>query len=298
MADDLVVERQQDERAKQRHRQQEVRRRGRGETTPTEQRQVDQRTAATRERVPDEQDKQRRADSRDRRSSRVEATRIACLGHAVEEERDPRRQQHEATQIKALAELRLGLGQQPDGRQQGERADGQVEVEDPAPAGRVDDRPAEHRPEHRCEQHRHADHAHHPPHPLRPRGLGENRLANRQDHPRAEPLHDPERDQRLERPGRAGKHRADQKEQKRPQPDALGAEAFARPAGQRDDAREGQHVAGDDPLDGRDRRVEGAAQCRNGDVDDSDLAVQRCPAHTYDLSLIVHRTHLRSNSTG
>ena len=51
-------------------------------------------------------------------------------------------------------------------------------------------------PEDRAEQRRHADHAHHPPHPLRPRGLGQDRLPDRQDHAAAEPLDDPEEDQR------------------------------------------------------------------------------------------------------
>ena len=63
--------------------------------------------------------------------------------------------------------------------------------------------PPMHRAEHRREQHRHADDAHHPPMRLRPRGLGERDHPDRHDHAAGEALEHAEGDQRLGAPRQA-----------------------------------------------------------------------------------------------
>ena len=110
-------------------------------------------------------------------------------------------------------------------------------------------------PKHRREQHRHPDDAHHAPHPLGPGRLGEHRLPDRQDHPARRAPAAPGRRSaiRSTRRGRRAPTRVTKSEQRR-DPDALGAEALARPPAERDHAREGEHVPGQDPLDRRDRR--------------------------------------------
>jgi hypothetical protein len=166
-----------------------------------QQRDVDQRLPAPPRGVPEEQrDQDQAGQHRDAGARVAKATVTARFGHAVEEDGDAGGEQQQPPQVepqvRPRAGLRLGVRQQPPGGEHGSGADGQVDEEDPAPAGRVDDRAAEQRAEHGSQQHRHADHTHHPSHPLRPRGLGQDGLADGQDHPGAEPLRHPEGDQR------------------------------------------------------------------------------------------------------
>ena len=70
---------------------------------------------------------------------------------------------------------------------------------------------------------------------------------------------------------RPGQHRADHEQDDRGHVQALGAEAVGGPAGERDDGGERERVAGRDPLDGRQRRVELLRQRLDGDVDDGDV---------------------------
>ena len=137
------------------------------------------------------------------RAPAAEAAGRPRLGHAVDEERDARREQGQALQVERAAEPRRDLGQEAQGEQDGDQPDRQVDEEDPAPADLVDDRAADHRPEDRCEQHRHADHAHHAPHALRSGRLGEDRLADRHQQAASDALEHAEADQRLDRPGRS-----------------------------------------------------------------------------------------------
>ncbi len=201
VTDDLVIQRQQEERAEQAGRDEDVGRGGRGEGSPPEQRQIDERALAADDGMADEQHDQQGASDRHGQVRRVEPAGIAGLRHAVQEEGDPRREQQQAAEVESLAAPWGHRRQQPPRGDEREGPDRQVEVEDPAPVDRVDDRAAERRAEDRREQHRDADDAHHPSHSRRSGRLGQDRLADRQDHPGAKALDDPEGDERLERPG-------------------------------------------------------------------------------------------------
>jgi hypothetical protein len=151
--------------------------------------------------VHDEQrDKQETRAERDKRDGTTEAAAHPDFGEPVDENGDAARQEREAADIESRVGSRQGVWKQPQRQRQGERADRQVDEEDPAPAGGVDDRAADDGAEDRREEHRDADQAHDPAHPLGPRGLREHRLAERKNHPGAQTLHDAERDQRRDRP--------------------------------------------------------------------------------------------------
>ena len=67
---------------------------------------------------------------------------------------------------------------------------------------------------------------------------------------------------------RGAQQRAGEEQGEGGEPDALRAEAFARPAGERDDRGEGEQVDGRHPLDRRDARVEVRGECGKRDIDD------------------------------
>jgi hypothetical protein len=113
-----------------------------------------------------------------------------------------------------------------------------------------------------------ADHGHHAADALRARGAGEDRHAERHQHAAAEPLKDAEADQRLGRPGEPGEHRAADEQRDRGHVEALGPEAIGGPAGERDDRRERERVAGRHPLDRREGGVELTGERVDRHVDD------------------------------
>ena len=149
-----------------------------------------------------------------------------------------------------------------------DHADRDVDQEDPAPGDVVDQPAAEDRPDDRGDQHRHAEDAHHAAHPMRPGFLGHDRHDRGHDHAAADALEDAEGDQRVGAPGDGAEGRAEHEEGQRPDVDSLGAEPVGRPAGGRDHRGERQRVAGDDPLDRRQRGVEVDRQAVDRDVHD------------------------------
>ena len=268
-ANELVVQRQQDQRAEERDPEQEVRGSGRREAAAGEQRDVDECAAPAPPRMHGEEREERDAGCDPGNGRRVaEAAVRAGFGHPVDEHGQPRRQQRQAAQVESRRCIRPRLGQQPLRGDERGNAHRQVDEEDPAPARRADDRAADDRAEDRPEQHRHADDAHHAPHPLRPCSPGDDRLPDRHDQAAAEPLEDAEGDQRVDRPGDSRERGARHEQGQRRHPDALGAEPVARPAGERDHAREREQVARDHPLDRRDRGGEVASERRDRDVHD------------------------------
>ena len=100
------------------------------------------------------------------------------------------------------------------------------------------------------------------------RGAREDRHARRHDHAAAEALQDAEGDQRLRRPGQTRERRAAGEQAERDHVQPLGAEAVGGPAGERDHRRERERVAGRDPLDRRQRRLELARERVDRHVDD------------------------------
>ena len=130
---------------------------------------------------------------------------------------------------------------------------------------------AEDRAEDRAEQHRDAEHGHHATDALRAGGAGQDRHAERHQHAAAEALEHPVEDEQLERGGGGAQHGAGGEEQHGQQVEALGAEAVRGPAGQRDDAGQGEGVAGHRPRDLGRGGVELALEGLERDGDDGDV---------------------------
>ena len=148
--------------------------------------------------------------------------------------------------------------------------------------GDVDQPAAQDRAEDRAEQHRDAEHRHHPADPLRAGRAGHDRHAQRHQHPAAEPLEHPERDQHLDAVGGGAEHRAGGEQRQREHVEPLGAEPVGRPAGQRDHRGEGQRVAGHRPGDLRRRGVEDLLEGGQRDADDGDVEDRHDRAEHHD----------------
>ena len=135
----------------------------------------------------------------------------------------------------------------------------------------VDQRAADDRAEDRAEQHRDAEHGHHATDALRAGGAGQDRHAERHQHAAAEALEDPVEDEQLERGRGRAEHGAGGEEEDGEEVEPLGAEAVGGPAGQRDDAGEGEGVAGHRPRDLGRGGVELLLEGLEGDGDDGDV---------------------------
>ncbi len=197
-------------------------------------------------------------------------------GHAVEQRGETRRQQDHADDVERLARLGGVLGQDPPRVDQADQADRQVDQEDPVPRSSVDQDAAEDRTHDRAEQHRDAEDRHEAAHAVRAGGLGHDRHAERHQHAAAEALEHPEADEGFDVPRRRAQQRSDREQRDRRHVEALGAEPVGRPAGERDDRREREHVGRGGPRDGRvGERLVAARQLglerRQCDVDDRDV---------------------------
>ena len=184
------------------------------------------------------------------------------------QQRQAGREQGHAEPVEAVGRLRLVALELDPGEDDADHADRHVDQEDPAPGDVVDQPAAEDRAEDRRDQHRHAEDAHHAAHPVGAGLLGHDRHDRGHDHAAADALEDAEGDQRVGAPGRRAEGGAEHEEGERGEVDALGAEAVGGPAGRRDHRGERQGVAGDDPLDRRQRGVEVDRQPVDRDVDD------------------------------
>ena len=135
-------------------------------------------------------------------------------------------------------------------------------------AALVDDEAADDGPEDRPEQDRHADQRERPSDALRAGALRDQRESDRNEHAAAEALQDTEGDQLAGRRRQRAQRRADGEQRDRGDPGPLGAEALGDPARERDHRRQRQQIAGRDPLDGAERRVQVPREGVQRDVDD------------------------------
>ena len=268
MADLLPVERQQDHAAEQRGAEAEHRDRRRRERRTAVEPQIEQRTWDM-ERMDNEAGHQREADqARADHPDRADGPGRADLGQAVGHQHEPARHQREPAVVEALDGFGLDPRKDPEGGDHCDHADRDVDEEDPVPARVFQDQPPDRRSEDRRQHRRDGDDAHHAAHPLWPRGLGHHQLADREDHAAADALQDAECDQLAGRRGEPAEGRAGREQDQRGHVHALGAEPARRPAGDRDHGGERQQVAGHDPLDLIDRRVQFVRQGGERDVDD------------------------------
>ncbi len=265
-ADPLVVQRHQEHRAEDRHPGQEQQDRRRGERAVGEQPHVDQRGAPGAQRVHGERGQQHRSHR---------GGRGVPVGQSEEDGRETGGEQGEPAHVEALSGVRLLGGDPPPREHQRDQAQRYVDPEDPPPLRGVDDHPADQGPEDGREL---AGDRHDPHHPAESAGPGradQDRLAQRQDHAAADALEHAERDQAAHVPRGTAQHGADQEHRQREQPGPFRAEAVDRPAGEGDDQRQREQVAGADPADGADGGVELGGQARQRHRDDRDVQHRR-----------------------
>ena len=212
-ARDLVVERQQDHRAEQRDARsgRPSRPRPRSRPSGTGRRRRSGSACAGRGRR-----RRRRRAARVTRGShalgRGERAMRAVLRDAEDDQADSRGQEREPAPVQHRLLACPSAAARPAARPDGSirRASSRPTI----PTGRFtkkiqrhdrfcDDRAADDRPEHRGEQHRHADDAHHAAHAAGPRGLGQRDHPDRHDHAAGEALQHAEADQRLGAPRQA-----------------------------------------------------------------------------------------------
>ncbi len=207
---------------------------------------------------------------------REEGALTGDRGDAVEEQRKTRGHQRHADPVEGLRGLRAVGRQDTPGVEDRRGTDRHVDEEDPVPRVVVDEVAAEDRAEDRAEEHRHPEDRHQAAHPRRTGRARHDRHAERHEHAATEALEGAEADEHPD----GGRHRAQRRTQREQEQcrhvEALRPEPVGRPAGERDDGRQGQGVGGDRPRDGGVRqRLAGLAEHhlerRESDVDDGDV---------------------------
>ena len=199
----------------------------------------------------------------------------ADLGEPVDECRQGRGKQSQPEYVERLP-CPFGISSQaPPGKGEPDHTERHVDPEHPVPAQVADDQATDDRSQNGAEQHGQADHSHRSSQRLSTGSLDKQGLHDRQHQSAAHALHDAKGDQTVHVPGEARKHRADQKQRQREEPHALAAEASHRPAADRDDHGERQHVGGDHPLCRGHPHVHGAPKRGHGHVDDGGVKDDR-----------------------
>ena len=99
-----------------------------------------------------------------------------------------------------------------------------------------------------------------------PRGLNKQRGEQRDDDSRGEPLHNAERDQASDVPGKSRQQGAEHKQEFRGEIDGFSLKPPNQPARKRDGDPQGQHIAGDDPLHRIQRGVKVPAEMIHRDI--------------------------------
>jgi hypothetical protein len=192
----------------------------------------------------------------------------AHVRQAVEQADRARGGQREADDVEPLPRRRRVGGQQPQGQDEADHAEGDVDPEQPPPVEPVQDHAADDRPQDRAHDDGEADHGHRAAEVATARRLHDQCRQQRQQQAAADALHDPERDQARRVPGQAAEHRAEQEHRQRHQPEPLAADPGLRPRHDRDHDAEREQVAGADPLDGGDGGVQVGRQRVEGEADD------------------------------
>jgi len=178
----------------------------------------------------------------------------------VQEQREPGRREKDARQVEPARRVLRPAWQEERPDCDRRQPDRKVDVEDPPPGEPVDQRAADHRAEGRRQQRRHdqdlvgLDPLGGREHP------GDHRHPDRDQHPAAEPLQRPERDQLGQRGRHPAQRRRRGEQPDRPDQDVPAAETVADPAGGGHRHRQRHQVGGHDPAHRADRRAEVPAQ--------------------------------------
>ena len=155
-----------------------------------------------------------RADDPQRDHPRIGPADERSLVDGVGDRRQADAREHEAGDVEAPGRGLGVLAQVDPPEGEGDGAERDVDVEDPAPADGVGDEAAEHGPEGRGDERR-DHHDRRRPGPLdRREGPEQHGDPDRREHPAADALEDPEGDQLADRLRRAARHRAGDEQQR------------------------------------------------------------------------------------
>jgi hypothetical protein len=178
-----------------------------------------------------------------------------------------------ARQVEAATTLARGVGRQERDRPgRGQQRQRQVDEEHAAPAERLGEHPAEQRAEAEPTGARRRPDAERavPARALRERRVDEGQRRGEQGG-RADALDDPSADQRLRRGGEAAERRSRGEQDDAGEEQAAPAQQVAQPAGEQQQAAEGDRIAADHPLLRVRREPEVADQVGQRDVDDREV---------------------------
>ena len=283
--DVLVVEAEEEERAVERQAcQEEDAGRGR-EGGDAQHSDVDERPLMPPRGVDTERRQEDRSERDRHDDGRVRETgRARHLGQSVEDQGQPGGDGEQSHDVEPVAlpggnDRRHRAPCQDDRRQ----ADGDVDVEDPAPAEVGDDEAAHHRAEGGDHHGGKAGDGHHPPQPSGPGRLHQDGDEERHHDPGGGALDHAKHDQAgpcSRRPPTGPSPTT--KSTRESDPEALRPQALSCPAGDRHGNRHGQEVAGHGPLGDGDRCVQVATQSGQGHVDDGAIEEGRYPAQHED----------------
>ena len=276
----LEVEREQQQAAEERGAEQERRGGRRGDDAVLEDAEVDQRV--------------RRSAGRERRTPRSAATPAAAqdrLGEARDDQRQAGRQQRQPAARPASPRRRPRAGSTRAARTSASSATGRLTKKILPPRRGVEQRAAERRPDRGREQHRDADERHHPPHPVRPRGAGQDRHPDRHHQPAAQPLQRPgtRSASRPTTPDHTAANRRANVATAAMNTRRVPNRSTAHPA-TRDRRRQRQQIRRRDPLDRRQLRVERDREPLDRDVDDRRVEDRHRGAADHDGRGGEHRT--------
>ena len=122
------------------------------------------------------------------------------------------------------------LLQNEEGEEESGNTDRRIDVEDPAPAGVIDEPATQDRADRRRNRRRYDQHRRSGGALVRWEGAEEHGRADRRHHAAADTLQYPEEDQRIDAPGASAEGRAEREHGQREEEDLLRAEAIPHPA--------------------------------------------------------------------
>ncbi len=248
----------------------------RGEEPVAEDREVEHRGAAAVLDV-DEERQQHGGGDQPADHQRPIPTGDAALGDAIDEPRQSRDEGGGSNQVEAALGVLLGELMQHEASPQGaQKAERDVEPEDPVPGDR-DQHASEDRAEHQPNRRHHRVGAHRQPElPFR-EGIGDQGRGVGEDERAGDPLHDPPEDQLGPAGGESGAKRGSREDQKCPHVGALAAEQVGEAPRGEDQNGRGDHVGEDHPDELQERRMQGPLEV--GEGDDQSAGVDRRQQH-------------------
>ncbi|PAV70526.1 hypothetical protein WR25_16387 [Diploscapter pachys] len=197
---------------------------------------------------------------------------LTAIEHQLD--RTNRQRQHrEAEQVEPRSGSILGFGQKRGQAGKGERADRQIDVEDPAPRQIVGQPPAQRRADDRPQDRAHPPYRHGRAVAFGRVDIEQDRLAHRHQRRAEHALQQAEADQLAQAVGDAAQAGDGGEADDRPQHQPLAPEPPGQPAGQRGHDRGGDDVGGEHPGDLLARGGDAALDMRQRDV--GDRAVER-----------------------